>query len=221
MLNVMESIYLKLFGVLGVLAALRLATSARFVPARVRDGLAEYTDSGIIASAVAIFVVTFLLQISRVEGISMEPTLKGGEYTIINKLTYRWRVPERGEVIVFQAPMDAGADYIKRVIAVPGETVGVKGGVVYVNGNPLTESYEENCPDYDFPATVVPEGHLFVLGDNRNRSYDSHLWVEPFLPMALVRGRASVVIWPLASAGSIQGVPVAGPATELPVPAYR
>lgn len=217
----MESVYLKLFGVLGVLAALRLATSARFVPARVRTGLAEYTDSGIIASAVAIFVVTFLLQISRVEGISMEPTLKGGEYTIINKLTYRWRVPERGDVIVFQAPTDARADYIKRVIAVAGETVRVNGGAVYVNGNPLTESYEENCPDYEFPATKVPEGHLFVLGDNRNRSYDSHLWVEPFLPMSLVRGRASVVIWPLASVGSIRGVPVAGPATELPISASR
>lgn len=217
----MESVYIKLFCVLGVLAAVRLATSARFVPARVRAGLAEYTDSGIIASAVAIFVVTFLLQISRVEGISMEPTLKGGEYTIINKLTYRWRVPERGDVIVFQAPTDAQADYIKRVIAVPGETVEVKGGTVYVNGNPLSESYEENCPDYDFPAERVPAGHLFVLGDNRNRSYDSHLWVEPFLPMSLVRGRASVVVWPLASAGSIRGAPVAGPATELPMPAYR
>jgi signal peptidase I len=217
----MESVYLKLFVVFAVLAALRLATFVRVVPDRVRRGLAEYTDSGILASVVAIFVVTFLLQISRVEGISMEPTLHGGEYTLINKLTYRWRVPERGDVIVFRAPTDVKADYIKRVIAVPGETVEVKSGTVYVNGNPLKETYEERAPDYDFPTQRVPLDHLFVLGDNRNRSYDSHLWSEPFLPMSLVRGRASIILWPLASLGAIPGTPVAGPATQIPVPVCR
>ena len=217
----MESVYLKLFVVFALLAGLRLATFARFVPARVRSTIAEYTDSGIIASVVAIFVVTFLLQISRVEGISMAPTLHGGEYTLINKLTYRWRVPERGDVIVFRAPTDPHADYIKRVIAVAGETVEVKEGVVYVNGNPLKESYEETAPDYDYAVTTVPPGNLFVLGDNRNRSFDSHLWTPPFLPMGLVRGRASVVLWPPECMGAIRGTPIAGPATQLPRNACR
>lgn len=217
----MESVYLKLFVVFGVLAAVRLASFVRFIPSRLRRAIAEYTDSGIVASMVAIFVVTFLLQISRVEGISMEPTLQGGEYTLINKLTYRWRVPERGDVIVFRSPIDPKADYIKRVIAVPGETVEVKEGTVFVNGNPLKETYEECAPDYDFAAQKVPPDSLFVLGDNRNRSYDSHLWDEPFVPMSLVRGRASVVLWPLARAGSIPGKPVAGPARELPMPSVR
>lgn len=217
----MESVYLKLFVVFAVLAAVRLASFVRFVPARLRRAIAEYTDSGIVASMVAIFVVTFLLQISRVEGISMEPTLQGGEYTLINKLTYRWRVPERGDVIVFRSPIDPKADYIKRVIAVPGETVEVKDGTVFVNGNPLKETYEECAPDYDFAAQTVPPDHLFVLGDNRNRSYDSHLWDEPFIPMSLVRGRAAIVLWPLAKAGSIPGKPEAGPAIELPMPAPR
>ncbi|HEY3413617.1 MAG TPA: signal peptidase I [Armatimonadota bacterium] len=217
----MESVYLKLFVVFAVLAGFRLATFARFVPARVRSAIAEYTDSGIIASVVAIFVVTFLLQISRVEGISMAPTLHGGEYTLINKLTYRWRVPERGDVIVFRSPTDPQADYIKRVIAVPGETVEVKDGIVFVNGNPLKESYEETMPDYNYAEARVPPGSLFVLGDNRNRSFDSHLWPIPFLPMALVRGRASIVLWPPQRMGAIRGMPIAGPATQLPMNACR
>lgn len=217
----MESVYLKLFVVFAMLAGIRLATFARFVPARVRSAIAEYTDSGIIASMVAIFVVTFLLQISRVEGISMSPTLHGGEYTLINKLTYRWRVPERGDVIVFRSPTDPRADYIKRVIAVPGETVEVKEGVVYVNGNPLKEAYEDSAPSYDYAVTRVPPGQLFVLGDNRNLSYDSHLWPTPFLPMGLVRGRASIVLWPPERMGAIRGTPIAGPATRLPMNACR
>jgi signal peptidase I len=217
----MESVYLKLLVVFAALAAVRLASFVRYVPVRVRTAIAEYTDSGIVASMVAIFVVTFLLQISRVEGISMEPTLHGGEYTLINKLTYRWRVPERGDVIVFRSPIDPQADYIKRVIAVPGETVEVKDRTVFVNGNPLKEAYEECAPDYDFPVQRVPPNRLFVLGDNRNRSFDSHLWDDPFVPMSLVRGRAAVVLWPPAKAGSIGGRPVAGPAQELPMPACR
>src|SRR5689334_19722797 len=113
----MESVYLKLLIVFALLAAVRLVLFARRVPAHIRAAVAEYTDSGIIASVVAIFVVTFLLQISRVEGTSMQPTLSGGEYTLVDKVTYRWRPPQRGDVIVFRAPDDPKADYIKRVVA--------------------------------------------------------------------------------------------------------
>src|SRR5438128_597707 len=121
----MDSVYIRLLAVFAVLAAVRFVTLFKRVPPKVRKAIAEYTDSGIIASAVAIFVVTFLLQISRVQGASMEPTLSTGEYALVDKITYHWRVPRRGDVIVFQAPENPTADYIKRVIAVPGETVAV------------------------------------------------------------------------------------------------
>lgn len=201
----MESVYLKLLIVFALLAGVRLLLFARRVPARVRSAVAEYTDSGIIASVVAIFVVTFLLQISRVEGISMQPTLRGGDYTLVNKLTYRWNPPKRGDVVVFQAPDNPRADYIKRVIGLPGETVEVKDGKVLINGQPLSESYEFAAPTYDFPPAQVPPDCLFVLGDNRNRSYDSHLWDDPFLPMSKIHGRAGLVLWPLADAGRLPG----------------
>ena len=203
----MDSVYIKLLAVFAVLAAVRLGLFVRRVPARVRSAVAEYTDSGIIASVVAIFVVTFLLQISRVEGVSMQPTLRGGEYTLVNKITYRRSPPRRGDVVVFEAPNDPRVDYIKRVIALPGETVEVRGGTVRVNGAPLDERYSVEQPDYELPKLTVPDGHLFVLGDNRNRSYDSHLWSPPFLPMSALRGKASVVLWPLSEIGGIPGVP--------------
>ncbi|HEY3269101.1 MAG TPA: signal peptidase I [Armatimonadota bacterium] len=215
----MEPVYLKLLSVFAVLAGVRVLTFVRQVPPRVRVTLSEYTDSGIIASVVAIFVVTFLLQVSRVEGISMEPSLQTGEYTLVNKLTYRWRVPQRGDVIVFRAPDNPHADYIKRVIAVPGETVEVRDGSVWVNGARLEEKYECAPPDYPFLPARVPAGHLFVLGDNRNRSYDSHLWEEPFLSIDHVRGQASVIVWPPADMGHIPGRPLEIPPSPVAAPA--
>jgi signal peptidase I len=203
----MESVYLKLLVVFALLASVRLLLFARRVPARIRACVAEYTDSGIIASVVAIFVVTFLLQVSRVEGISMQPTLHGGDYALVNKITYRWRGPQRGDVIVFQAPDNPKADYIKRVIALPGETVEIQDGKVKVNGVVLEERYEFAPPNYDFPPMRVPAGRLFVLGDNRNRSYDSHLWDDPFLRMDAVRGKAGMIVWPLTDAGAMRGKP--------------
>lgn len=203
----MESVYLKLLVVFALLAGARLLLFARRVPARVRATVAEYTDSGIIASVLAIFVVTFLLQISRVDGVSMQPTFHGGDYTLVNKLSYRWGGLKRGDVIVFQAPDNPKADYIKRVIALPGEMVEVRGGKVWVNGAPLEESYEATPPAYDFPPTHVPPDCLFVLGDNRNRSYDSHLWDNPFLPMSRVHGKAGLILWPPSDAGRVPGDP--------------
>lgn len=210
----MDGVYVKLIAVFVALTALRLALFMRRVPVRVRTVVAEYTDSGIVASLVAIFVVTFLLQISRVEGISMQPTLLGGEYALVNKVTYRFSAPRRGDVVVFQAPDDPGADYIKRVIALPGELVEVRDGVVFVNGAPLEERYATEPPDYDLPPMRVPESHLFVLGDNRNHSYDSHLWSPPFLPLRALRGKASLVLWPLAEMGGMPGLPISALAAE-------
>lgn len=211
----MDNVYIKLFFVFAVLAAARLLLLLRRVPASVRATVAEYTDSGIIASVVAIFVVTFLLQISRVEGISMQPTLDSGEYTLVDKLTYKWRMPRRGDVIVFRAPDNPEADYIKRVIALPGEQVEVHNGEVRVNNTPLQEPYEYDAPLYDFGPQRVPDGHLFVLGDNRNRSYDSHLWENPFLPMHLIHGRARIILWPPSRLGGFQTVE-GRPAPEAP-----
>jgi signal peptidase I len=130
----------------------------------------------------------------RVENISMKPTLQSGEFVLINKLAYKIGKPAHGDIIVFHYPRDPKQDYIKRVIGVPGDTVTINGGVVTVNTTQLTEPYIAAPPAYN-GAWKVPLDSLFVLGDNRNQSSDSHIW--GFVPLSEVVGKGLVVYWPL------------------------
>ncbi|HJR81706.1 MAG TPA: signal peptidase I [Anaerolineales bacterium] len=129
----------------------------------------------------------------RVDGFSMNPTLQNGEYILVNRLAYKLGEPVRGDIVVFSFPMDPKQDLIKRVIGLPGETISVQDGKVLVNGLPLDEPYIAAPPIYN-NTWVVPEGQLFVLGDNRNESKDSHEW--GMLPMENVVGRAILIYWP-------------------------
>jgi signal peptidase I len=129
----------------------------------------------------------------RVDGFSMNPTLQDGEYILVNRLAYKLGQPVRGDIVVFSFPMDPKQDLIKRVIGLPGETISVQEGKVFVNAMPLDEPYIAAPPIYN-NTWVVPEGQLFVLGDNRNESKDSHEW--GMLPMENVVGRAILIYWP-------------------------
>jgi signal peptidase I len=129
-----------------------------------------------------------------VDGQSMEPTLHNNEWVMLDKISYLFHDPERGDVIVFKYPRDPSVDYIKRVIGVPGDHVVVNGGHVYVNGHILSENYIADPPNYADEQTV-PKGYLYVLGDNRDNSGDSHEW--GLLPRANVEGRAMFSYWPL------------------------
>lgn len=129
----------------------------------------------------------------RVDGASMEPTLHSGEFVIVNKLAYRLGRPTVGDVIVFHFPRDPDQEYIKRVIGLPGDQVEIKDGQVSVNGQPLVEQYIAASPAYE-SSWEVPGDSLFVLGDNRNNSSDSHNWGP--VPMDYVVGKAIFVYWP-------------------------
>lgn len=129
----------------------------------------------------------------RVEGISMEPTLESGSYVLVNRLAYRLGTPSRGDVIVFRFPRDPDQEYIKRIIGLPGDLVEVSGGEVRVNGERLEEPYIGQPADYE-SALRVPRQQLFVLGDNRNNSSDSHQWGP--VPLENVVGKAVLVYWP-------------------------
>jgi signal peptidase I len=129
----------------------------------------------------------------RIEGDSMEPNLHNGEYVLIDKISYVLHPPERGDVVVFTPPNNE-RDYIKRVIGLPGDTVEVKGGQVYVNGVVLDEPYLKNLIHADMPARVVEAGRYFVMGDNRNNSSDSRAF-GTITPQSIV-GRAWLVYWP-------------------------
>jgi signal peptidase I len=137
----------------------------------------------------------------RVDGFSMEPTMHNGEYVLVNRLAYKWGEPQRGDVIVFHPPRSPEEDYIKRIIGLPGDHVRVSGGQVQINGQTITEPYIAAAPRYQSEWTV-PEDSLFVLGDNRNNSSDSHSWGP--VPMDLVIGKAVMVYWPPDSWGLIE-----------------
>jgi len=129
----------------------------------------------------------------RVDGFSMNPSLENGEYILVNKLAYKTGEPARGDIVVFSFPLDPNQDLIKRVIGLPGESVSIQDGKVSINGILLEESYIAAPPIYN-GTWVVAEGELFVLGDNRNESKDSHEW--GLLPMENIIGKAVVIYWP-------------------------
>jgi signal peptidase I len=129
----------------------------------------------------------------RVDGFSMIPTLQDGEFVLVSKLNYQFGKPERGDIIVFHYPMDPQQELIKRVIGLPGDMIGVQNGKVSVNGQVLDEPYIAATPAYS-GNWKVPDDQLFVLGDNRNDSSDSHSW--GFLPSEKVVGKAVVIYWP-------------------------
>ena len=136
----------------------------------------------------------------RVDGPSMKPTLHNGEYVIVNRLAYKWTKLHLGDVIVFRFPRNPRQEYIKRVIGLPGDEVYITNKQVFLNGRLLDEPYIADAPQY-YGTWRVPEDSLFVLGDNRNNSSDSHDW--EFVPMKNVVGKALVVYWPPSAWGLI------------------
>ena len=147
----------------------------------------------LILAVVLYFGINAVSARVRVDGFSMRPTLQDGEYILVNKLAYKTGEPHRGDIVVFIFPVNPQEDLIKRVIGLPGESVAVHNGVVTVNGAPLAEPYIASPPAYD-GDWIVPVGQLFVLGDNRNDSRDSHQW--GLLPIENVIGRAVLIYWP-------------------------
>jgi signal peptidase I len=156
--------------------------------------------SAFIREVVEVLLLTFLIfwlvnslvGRYRIDGNSMNPTLFNGEYLIINNFVYDLDEPQHGDVIVFKHPRNE-LNLIKRVIGLPGDMVEITNGQVSVNGVALDEPYIEAPPSYN-NSWVVPDDQLFVLGDNRNNSSDSHSW--GFLPKDLVLGKALFVYWP-------------------------
>lgn len=147
----------------------------------------------------------------KVFNISMQPTLKQGYLLLVNKMAYKLGDPKYGDIVVFHYNGDKQEDYIKRVVGLPGDKVDISGGVVRVNGNALTEPYIMEVPNYSGTWTV-PAGELFVLGDNRNHSSDSHQW--GFVQESWVVGKALFIYYPLDQIGSlsINGLVRAAPA---------
>lgn len=161
------------------------------------------------AIVLAVIIILFVARAFTVDGPSMQPTLHTGERLLIDKITYRFREPNHGDVIVFRYPSDPNQYYIKRVVGLPGDEVRISGGLLYVNGVSIQEDYTNGPTHGEFGPYIVPEHHYFVLGDNRNNSEDSRSRRVGPVPRDLVVGRAVVRYWPLPKTGLIESDDVA------------
>jgi signal peptidase I len=198
----------------------------------------EYFESIVIAVILALFVRTWVVQAFKIPTGSMEPNLLIGDHLLVNKLVFGPSLggferavlpqeePSRGEVVVFKYPEEPERDFIKRVIGLPGETLEVRDRRVYINGTPLDEPYvhflepsfggEGGIGDvrHKYGPVTIPEGHYFVMGDNRDNSQDSRYW--GFLPRGYIKGKALVIYWSYdAEAGEMAADDVASTVRRL------
>ncbi len=175
-----------------------------------------FTDNSrlvMVALAIALIVRFFVAEPRYIPSPSMMPTLAVGDRLLVEKISYHLQPPSRGDIVVFEPPpqlqeygYSARQAFIKRVIGLPGDTVQVSQGKVFLNGQPLTERYILEAPEYEMPPVQVPAGSLFMMGDNRNDSNDSHVW--GFLPMKNAIGRAAFRFWPLDKIEIISQQPI-------------
>ncbi len=160
-----------------------------------------------LSVVLAMGIRTFVAEARYIPSGSMEPTLEINDRLVIEKISYHFNPPVRGDIVVFWPPESLFANgkrrdaFIKRVIGLPGDTVEITGGTVFVNGDPLDENYIKAEPDYIWGPETVPSDQYLVLGDNRNSSYDSHAW--GFVPRENIIGRAVVRFWPPSRVGGL------------------
>jgi signal peptidase I len=163
------------------------------------DTLRDILEIVLLALMLAIVIRVFVVETFLVDGPSMEPTMYTNERLLVLKLAYRVAEPKRGDIVVFRYPFDTSRDFIKRVIAQGGDTIEIRLGRVYVNGQLRDEPYVQNPGLYQMSATKIPEGFLFVMGDNRVNSEDSRMFGP--IKADLVKGKAIVRIWPPSKMG--------------------
>ncbi|NLK52336.1 MAG: signal peptidase I [Syntrophomonadaceae bacterium] len=159
----------------------------------------------VIAFILSMILKAFVVEARVIPSGSMLPTIQIDDRVLVNKFIYRFQTPKRLEVIVFEPPPETGhhEDFIKRVIGLPGETVEVRNGKVFIDGESLEENYLQEAPDYNFGPVVVPPNCLFVMGDNRNKSFDSHMW-NGWLTLDNVKGKAFFTYWPFNRMGTMK-----------------
>lgn len=177
-----------------------------------RTGCAETMEGLVKALIILVLVQTFVVQTYRIPSSSMEASLFPGDYVLVEKVSYVLRAPEPGEMVVFRYPRDFRKDFVKRVVARGGELVAVRDGYAVIDGRPLDERGYASCREWlpfagagrnrTFGPLVVPAGHLFVMGDNRDNSMDGRVWGP--LRRSAVSGQPWMIYWPLARFGLVR-----------------
>lgn len=182
---------------------------------RSKSVIREYAEAIIVAILLALVIRAFVIQAFKIPSGSMKPTLLIGDHILVSKFTYGIKIPftnkelvnfgspERGDIVVFEYPVDPSKDFIKRVIGLPGDTVKIQNKQVYVNDQLVEAPYAVHSDDKILPASVsprdnmgpivVPPHHLFVMGDNRDESYDGRFW--KFVDIDALKGKAFIIYW--------------------------
>lgn len=179
----------------------RPTLSPRRAPSGLLSWLRDLVETIIPALLIALAINFFVAQPTLVRGYSMEPTLHQEERLLVEKVSYRFHQPQRGDIVVLKVAQEP-IPLVKRVIGLPGETVEIRQGNVYVNGQHLDEPYLRQTPYGNMPARPVPAGSIFVLGDNRNNSNDSRYF--GVVPLDDVVGKAWLRYWPLEQIGLVR-----------------
>lgn len=163
----------------------------------------------VCALLLSLLIKGFVVDNRLIPTSSMVPTVPVNSRILVNRMVYYFGEPEFQDIVVFE-PTDSTKqevgrpdDMLKRVIGLPGDTILITGSVLYRNGEPVDEPYISAPMDYEFGPVQVPEDCVFLLGDNRNYSFDAHLWSDPFVPIDNVKGKAFFMYWPLDDFGFI------------------
>jgi len=182
---------------------------------KTKSKVQEYAEAIIIAILIALFIRTFIIQAFKIPSGSMMPTFEIGDHILVNKFIYGVKIPfmrttiipisepKRGDIVVFIFPEDRSKDFIKRVIGIGGDTIEIKNKKIYLNGLPYNDTYGVYNDDFILPGSVQPRdnfgpitvrpGSIFVMGDNRDQSYDSRFW--GFVELKDVMGKAFIIYW--------------------------
>ncbi len=180
-----------------------------------KSKLREYIEAILLAVVIAFFIRTFVIQAYKIPSGSMKPTLLIGDHILVSKFSYGIKLPiirstvipigkpKSGDIVVFIYPEDRSKDFIKRLIGVPGDTIEVRNKQIFINGLPFNDTHAVHSDSIVIPASVqprdnfgpvrVPEGSIFVMGDNRDESYDSRFW--GFVNMKDILGKALIIYW--------------------------
>ena len=183
--------------------------------AKEKSKVQEYIEAIIIAILIAFFIRTFIIQAFKIPSGSMKPTLLVGDHILVNKFLYGVKIPylrntvipilqpKRGDIVVFIYPEDRSKDFIKRVVGVAGDTVEIRNKKIFLNGLPYNDGHGVYVDDFIIPGAIqprdnfgpitVPKGTIFVMGDNRDQSYDSRFW--GFVDQKDVMGKAVIIYW--------------------------
>ena len=164
----------------------------------------------VCALLLSLLIKTFLIDNRLIPTSSMVPTVPVGGRILVNRLVYDFSEPQFQDIVVFEPTesikIEVGRDddLLKRVIGLPGDVVQVTGAQLYVNGQAIDEPYLAETMNYEFGPVTVPEDNVLLLGDNRNASFDAHMWSNPFVPMDNIKGKAFFLYWPVSQFGFLE-----------------